>query len=113
MTATYNGTTAGSTSANPPNLLAQVMSGSVSNSPALTGAKLWHYTSTNYSTDVSNGATAVITDALALGMKAGDLILGVTSTAASTVPFIWMGCVTSVSTSGAVISTNVLSSTHA
>ncbi len=113
MTATYNGTTAGSTSANPPSLLAEVMGGKVANSPALTGAKLWHYTSTNFSTDVSNAGTAVITDGQELGMAAGDLILGVTATAASTAPFIWMGCVTTVSTAGAYISTNVLSSTHA
>ena len=113
MTVTYNGTTAGTTSANPPVVVAQPMSGSFNNAPSLTGGRIWRYNSTNYSTDISNGGTASITDAKALGMEAGDLILGVTSTAASTVPFIWLGTVISVTTSGAYISTNVLSSTHA
>lgn len=114
MTVTYNGATAGTTSANPPALYAQPMGGSFPNCGVLPGGKLWRYNSTNYSTDISNGGSVSITDAKALGMTVGDLILGLTATSTSdTAPFIWMGAVVSVSTSGAYISTNVLSSTHA
>lgn len=74
----YAGTTAGSTSANPPVVIAQAMSGTIGNAaPGPTGSKVWFYTSTAAFTDmVGSSASAYITDGYALGMKAGDLIMG-------------------------------------
>ena len=113
MTATYNGTTAGSTSQNPPSVVAQVMMGDIDNSPGLKGGRIWYYHSTNFSSDIEGGGTPVILDGLALGMKAGDLLIGVQATAASVTPFTFITPIIAVTTAGAAISTNVISSTHA
>ena len=113
MTVTYNGTTAGSTSQNPPVKVASIMA-SAGNSPGMQGRNWWFYQSTNYSTDISNSGSVSITDGQALGMQAGDWIFGSASTGSnSTVPFLYVACVISVSTSGVYTSSNVLSSTHA
>ena len=114
MTATYYGTTAGSTLQNPPIVVAQAMMGVIGNAPGMKGGRLWFYTSTNYSTDISNSGTPIILDAEALGMKSGDLLLGVASSSdGDPAPFCFIMPVVSVSTSGALFSTNVISSTHA
>lgn len=112
MTITYNGSTAGSTSANPPVVIAQAMSGTIANAPGVKGAKLWFYTSTNAATDVATGQATSFTDATRLGMSEGDVVLGVYSTSAgSTVPFLYLGVVAGVSTSGAALSSSFISST--
>lgn len=112
MTITYNGTTAGATSANPPILMANPQSGSIANAPGVKGCKLWFYTSTNAATDVALGQATSFTDAKALGMTEGDVVLGVYSTSAgSTVPFLYLGVVAAVSTSGAALSSAFISST--
>src|SRR5689334_1507953 len=108
MSLTYNGSTAGTTVANPP-ILAQSfsMSGQVPNSGGLTGGKLWFYTSTNVPSDLTS--TGAIADGYALGMRVGDVVLGVQSSAGSSSPIVWLGVVGSQS-SGALASNNYLSS---
>lgn len=110
MTVTYNGTTAGSTSQNPPVLIAQAMAGSISNSPGLTAAKLWFYTSTNASTDLSD-TSGGFSDGYGLGMRAGDVVICVQATAGSTLPITTVGTVGASSTAGAFLTTSVISST--
>jgi hypothetical protein len=109
MTITYNGTTAGSTSANPPLVVGQTMA-NVTNSPGLTGGKIWFYTSTNVAADLT--APAAFTDGHSMGMKVGDIMLGVTSSAGSSAPIFFAGVVGLVTaSSGAGLSSNVLTST--
>lgn len=114
MTATYYGTTAGSTLQNPPVVVAQAMMGVFGNAPGSQGGRFWFYQSTNFSSDIENGGTAVITDGKALGMKPGDLLFGVqTSSAGDVTPFTFITPIITVTTAGAFTSTNVISSTHA
>lgn len=111
MTITYNGTTAGATSTNPPVVIASALGGKITNAPGVTGGKLWFYQSTNAATDIS-GAASSITDAKRLGMTEGDVLMGVYSTAAgSTVSILYFGVIAAVTTAGAAISTNVITST--
>lgn len=110
MTITYNGTTAGSTSQNPPSVLAEVIGGQFGNSPGLTGGKLWLYNSTNVIVDLT--APAAITDGSALGMKTGDPVIVVQSSAGSSAPIVALGVVGLVTaSSGASLSSNVVTST--
>lgn len=119
MTLTYNGATAGTTLANPPILLEASWNGFIQNSPGLTGGKIWFYTSTNVASDLTS--TGSIADGYAIGMRTGDLVLGVTAAAGSSSPIAWMGVVgaqasgTTVSnnfaSSGVSLSSNVLTST--
>ena len=118
----YVGSTATSTAANPPVVLASVIGGRIQwantgttsvlgNLPTgASGGKLWFYSSTNLVTDVA--AAAFFNDGTALGMSAGDLILGVYGTAASTTPFMYLApLVTSVGSTSFAISSSYLSST--
>lgn len=111
----YSGTTAGSTSANPPVQIAQAMAGQIGNAaPAPTGAKVWFYTSTSAFTDiVGSSASAYFTDGAALGMKAGDLVIGVCAAAtAMSSAYAFMGVVGGVNTSsGAWLSSGPVWST--
>lgn len=119
MTITYNGATAGATSANPPICLEETWNGGVQNSPGLTGGKIWFYTSTNVASDLTS--TGAIADGYAIGMRTGDIVFGVTASAGSSSPICWMGVVgsqasgTTVSnnfaSSGVSLSSNVLTST--
>ena len=110
MTATYSGTTAGATSANPPINLVAGLGGQIVNAPTATGAKLWFYTSTNASTDLM--AANSFSDGYQLGMKTGDPIIMVYSTASnSTVGIIALGVIGYTSTSGACLSTFAITST--
>ncbi len=127
MTMTYNGTTAGSTAANPPVLLAAAIGGHVlfatSGGASSTGsfaglpngasgAKLWFYSSTNAYTDVIGAAT--FNDGVALGMTIGDFLIGVQTSANSTSPFVYIGAlVTSAGSTSFTVSTSCLSSTAA
>lgn len=125
MTLTYNGTTAGSTLANPPVLLAAAIGGHVqfasSGSTAAIaklptgalGAQLWYYGSTN---DPLTELVALNTfgDGYALGMHPGDVILCVKSTADSTAPFLGIGVlVTSNGATGFGLSSSIICSTAA
>ena len=123
-TVTYNGSTAGSTSANPPVLLAAAMGGHVQNATTgsgagiaklptgAVGAKLWMYQSTNVYSDIF--AAATFNDGYALGMAPGDAILMVQTSADSTAPVISLGVlVTSNGSTSFTVSSNCLSSTAA
>lgn len=111
MGLTYNGATAGSTLANPPVILDSVIGGQLPNSPGLLGAKVWFITSTNAATDFS-GTLNAINDGIALGVKAGDVLIGVTATAGSTSPILYLGVfVSSAASTGVALSSNVLTST--
>lgn len=92
MTMTYNGATAGTTSANPPILLTQAMGGQITNTPSgMTGGKVWLYNSTMVFADlVGSSAAPTFTDGYALGMRAGDLMMGVVggTAASSAAPFL-------------------------
>ena len=118
MTMTYNGATAGSTLANPPICVgAMSWNGSILNSPGLTGARAWFYTSTNVVADMTS--SGAIADGYALGMRPGDVLFGVTASAGSSSPIFYAGVVGLVGTpstltgisSGAALSSNVLTST--
>jgi hypothetical protein len=103
----YSGTTAATSVSNPPSrvdnsLLSQRNineSTSVAN-----GGSVWTYTSTNLTTDL---ATAnFFSDAKALGMRTGDIVIAATySTESSTGMELVIGMITGVSTSGAALST--------
>lgn len=100
----YNGSTAGSTLANPPILMFAAVGGKVLNNGSTLGgtgagmgAQLWMYTSTDSST--APFASNYFTDAYYLGMRAGDVVLQVGATG-STVG-VSLGVIGAVTTSGA------------
>jgi len=124
MGLTYNGATAGSTSANPPVLLESAMGGhvqfattgstaGVSNLPVgASGAKLWFYASSNLGSDVAGNNA--FNDGVALGMSIGDVLIGVQTTAASTTPIVYIGAlVTSAGATGFSLTSNYVTSTGA
>lgn len=81
----YNGTTAGSTLANPPVLIASGMSRRVLNNGSTiggagggSGLQFWMYSSTDSST--APFAANYFTDAKYIGMTAGDVVLQVGAT---------------------------------
>ena len=100
----YNGTTAGATAANPPLLLAGAIGGKVLNNgstlggtAAGMGANFWMYTSTDSST--APFTANYFTDALPLGMRAGDVVMQVGATGSTLgISFAVIGA---VSTAGA------------
>lgn len=67
------------------------------------GGQLWFYSSTNLSTDVL--ASNFFTDGQKLGMRPGDVVIGNQFSSAGSSVQLFMGAVTSVSTSGASLST--------
>lgn len=96
----YNGATAASSVANPPIRIAGGMGGVSQQSTASGGGRgVWFYNSSNGSTELQ-GAN-FFTDAKALGMQAGDLLLFVVATGSSIA--CGMGVIGTVSTSGAAI----------
>jgi hypothetical protein len=101
----YNGTTAGSTLANPPMLLAKGVGGNVLNNGSTlngtgkgAGTGLWLYTSTETSTGPL--AANYFSDGYYLGMKAGDIVMCVGSTGGSTAANLTIMVLTSGSTAG-------------
>jgi hypothetical protein len=81
----YNGSTAGSTLANPPILMAGIIGGRVLNNGSTiggtgegSGGQLWLYTSTDSST--APFTANYFTDAKRLGMRAGDVVMQVGAT---------------------------------
>lgn len=113
MTFTYNGATAASTLANPPILVWSPTGGAQGpvNSNGFASAKIWFWSSTNVYTDLYSSTAGLITDGYDIGMRAGDLCMGVcgASTAGSTqsIPFMAMVAY-SASGVGAGFSTGVL-----
>lgn len=82
MTMTYSGSTAGTTSANPPVMLYAVIGGKIqypgvlhTSTTLARGGKVWFYSSTNAPADV--GGAGVFTDGGNLGMAPGDVLIGV------------------------------------
>ena len=104
----YSGTTAATSLANPPrNVLAaamSVMSGttgltSAPSAPGGQGGGLWYYSSTNLTTDLV--ASGFFSDGKTLGMRPGDLVMGVQFTSAGSSVTTFYGAITSISTAGA------------
>lgn len=101
----YSGSTA--STPNPPvrishGLLAQT--NNVGSTSVAKGGSVWSYTSTNLTTDMT--ASNFFTDAQALGMRNGDILISATySTESSTGHILVIGMLTGVSTSGANLST--------
>lgn len=113
----YSGSTAGTTSANPPRLIFAGMSNTpqttglttAPSAPNGQGGALWYYNSTNTTTECQ--ASNFFSDGYYLGMRPGDVVFGVSFTSAGSTVTMWMGAVTGVSTSGASLSTgSVMSS---
>lgn len=117
MGLTYNGTTAGTTLANPPVELDAIVGGKfVYACTAATtdqpGGKLWMYSSTNDITDLV--ALNAINDGLQLGIAPGDVLIHVSATALSTSPKLQFGVFAfpaTAATTGICLSSNILSST--
>ena len=86
MTATYYGSTAGTTLANPPAEVFSVIGGKLQYPGVLTtsakGGKVFFYSSTNTPSDMNTAGT--ITDGAQLGMSPGDLLVGVFNGGAAT-----------------------------
>lgn len=109
----YSGSTAGSTSANPPRLVVGPMTAlpattGLSTAPAnlSQGGALWAYTSTNLTTDLT--ASNFFSDGYYIGMKPGDLVIGAQFSSAGSSVTTFIGAITGVSTSGASLSTGSL-----
>ena len=75
----YNGSTAGSTAANPPILMASALGGKILNNGSTingtgggAGGQLWFYSSTDSST--APFTANYFTDAFYIGMKGGDVV---------------------------------------
>jgi len=111
----YSGSTAGSTSANPPRLVIPGGIAGVPNttglstapaSPGNQGGALWYYASTNQTTDlvVSN----FFSDGWYLGMRPGDMVMGVQFSSAGSSVITFQGAVVGASTSGVSLSTGSL-----
>lgn len=103
----YSGSTAASSVANPPNQISSALVGRIANSSTATvggGAKVWLYSSTNLTTDMT--AANFFIDAYYIGMNQGDVVMGAqASSAGSTTQIAYLGVLGAVTTSGAALST--------
>jgi len=103
----YLGSTALSSVANPPVLMARAglaPTNNVASTSVAEGMGLWYYNSSNLTTDITSAN--FFTDAKRLGMRNGDSMIAATfSTESSTGHVLTIGMVTGVSTSGANLST--------
>ena len=102
----YSGTTAGSTLANPPVLMASAMGGKIVNNGSTqggtgagAGCNIWLYTSTNGTTEFFG--SNYFSDAYYIGMRAGDVVICVGDTA-STIGLL-MGIMGPITTAGGAI----------
>lgn len=104
----YAGSTAGATSANPPMLIAKTMAGRANTTGGTTsggmGGGLWLYYSTNPSSDLYN--TNFFSDAYYLGMKNGDVVMGIGCTGSS--GLFTIGVMGAVTTAGGALSTGTI-----
>ena len=119
MTMTYYSSTTSSTATNPPVHIAgglgfQSTQQETGTLGWLHGNKVWFYSSTNAPADCAG--VAAFTDGAALGMRAGDVMIGVTSSGGSTTAYAWLGVIVAsaastapgglVSTAGGQIASN-------
>lgn len=92
---------------NPPSRISQgliAQTNAIGSTSVAKGGSVWAYTSTNLTTDMT--ASNFFTDAQALGMRNGDVLISATySTESSTGHILVIGMITGVSTSGANLST--------
>lgn len=111
----YSGTTAASSVSNPPRMVVGASIGEVPGttglstapaSPGNQGGQMWFYSSTNLTTDLV--ASNFFSDGYYLGMRPGDLVMGVQFSSAGSTVTTFQGAVTGVSTSGASLSTGSL-----
>lgn len=114
MTVTYYGSTGGTggtSAANPPLHIAGGIGSPSTGQEAgglgwLHGNKVWFYSSTNAPADMAG--VAAFSDGYALGMKAGDLVLGITASGGTTTAYPWMGvivCSAASTAPGGLVST--------
>jgi hypothetical protein len=109
----YSGTTAASSVANPPRALFQGIGGSVTSSgfdgighPGAHAGSLWSYVSTNTTAEVV--AAGFFTDGQRLGMRPGDMVLGVShTTTVGSSGVAWLGVVSHVSSTGAGLAAGI------
>ena len=124
MTLTYSGSTAGSTASNPPMVIAQAVGGRVpwattgsTDSPVdySAGGKVWFYSSTNLCQDLSSTAQVnAFSDGIALGMRKGDILIGVQTSGNSTAGQLYMGIIgASNASTGFSLTTAYITSTYA
>lgn len=103
----YSGTTAASSVANPPNLIASSLGGRLTAGSSATvgsGGNVWLYSSTNLTTDMT--VASFFSEAFYIGMKQGDIVLGAqASSAGSTTQIAFVGVLGAVTTAGAALST--------
>lgn len=113
----YLGTTAATSLQNPPRALVSAFSAQPASTTLSTGVPsdgarsayatqgggLWLYSSSHGSTEVM--ASNFFTDAKTLGMKPGDLLLGLQWTTAGSSLVTYIGAIASVSSAGANLST--------
>ena len=108
----YAGTTAGSTSTNPPMACFAPALGGVNGNTteAYNGRRVWLYNSTHSSSQLTD--TAFFADAYYLGMKQGDIVMGTQNTGSSV--GVYMGVLGAVTTAGAALASTggILSSTR-
>lgn len=110
----YSGTTAATSVNNPPRKVTEGIAGNVgttglTTTPAAPGAQggaLWVYSSTNSTTDLT--ASNFFSDGKTLGMRPGDIVIGIQFTSAGSSVTSFIGAITGVSTSGASLSTGSL-----
>ena len=107
----YSGSTASSSVANPPAKVTQGIAAYDRSSTALStaipgvkqGASLWLYNSTNKTTDMT--VANFFSDAYDIGIRPGDIVMGIQYSSAASSGVLFFGGITGVSTSGAALST--------
>lgn len=107
----YSGTTAASSLSNPPIKIASSLGGGLNTtSTGGTGGNLWLYMSSHSSTQLTD--SNFFTDANAIGMKTGDLVIFSGSTGSSVA--VGIGVLGAVSTDGAALASTggIVSSTR-
>lgn len=107
----YAGATAASSLTNPPMRIAGGLGGINENSTATGGGRgVWLYNSSHSTTQMTD--SNFFSDAYYLGMKQGDIVMGVNSTGSSAA--VYMGAVGAVTTAGAALASTggILSSTR-
>ena len=108
----YAGTTAGSTTTNPPLSFGPPALGGINanTTEAYAGLRVWLYNSSHSTTQLTD--TAFFTDAYFIGMKQGDIVFGTQNTGSSV--GVYMGVLGAVTTAGAALASTggILSSTR-
>lgn len=110
----YNGSTAASSVANPPRCLVQGVGGFASSSgfdnighAGAHAGGLWSYVSTNTTAEVV--AAGFFTDGKVLGMRPGDMVLGVShTTTVGSSGVVYVGVVSHVSSTGVSLAAGIM-----